>query len=173
MTAFRASYADWKVIKTRACVQVVLEVPIEQADAAYQVLGGMPLASKEVWCGVARLDPEKAESTPPRLAPVVAVAALPDGVDKDRRRFDTLPYAQQAALRCNDPIYRAFLREMCSQQAAYALHAKTPDSAAVALRDLCEVESRADIRPGTEAEKKWLELERWFAAWQTKERAMA
>ena len=36
--AFRASYSDWKLIKTRSVVQIVFEVPLEAADEAYQVL---------------------------------------------------------------------------------------------------------------------------------------
>jgi hypothetical protein len=68
MTAFRASYADWRVIKTRACIQVVFEVPIEQADQAYQVLGGMPMAANEIWCAVARLDERKVSANRPGQA---------------------------------------------------------------------------------------------------------
>lgn len=53
--AFRATYADWKLIKTRSVVQVVFEVPLEQADLAYQVIGGMPDPGAERWCAIARL----------------------------------------------------------------------------------------------------------------------
>jgi hypothetical protein len=40
--AFRGTYADWKLVKTRAVVQIVFEVPLEDSDAAYEILGGMP-----------------------------------------------------------------------------------------------------------------------------------
>jgi len=54
--AFQATYSDWRLIKGRKCVQVVFEVPVEQADQAYQVLGGMPDPSKSVWCAIARMN---------------------------------------------------------------------------------------------------------------------
>ena len=53
--AFSATYSDWKVIKTRQVVQIVLEVPLKAADHAYNVLGGMPTFEAEQWFAVARL----------------------------------------------------------------------------------------------------------------------
>jgi hypothetical protein len=54
-SAFRATFADLKVIKTRQCVQIILEVPTEQFDAAYEVLGGLPNPAAERWFAVAAL----------------------------------------------------------------------------------------------------------------------
>jgi len=53
--AFGAVYSDWKLIKTRKCVQVVFEIPVEAADHAYKVLGGMPHYEKSDWFGIARM----------------------------------------------------------------------------------------------------------------------
>lgn len=53
--AFSAYYSDWKVIKTRQVVQIVLEVPLKAADHAYQVLGGMPNFEAEDMVAVARI----------------------------------------------------------------------------------------------------------------------
>jgi len=53
--AFSASYSDWKVIKGRKVVQIVLEVPLEAAHHAYNVLGGMPKFGSEEWFAVARM----------------------------------------------------------------------------------------------------------------------
>jgi hypothetical protein len=169
MTAFSATYADWKLIKTRACVQVVFEIPVEQSDAAYQLLGGMPVAAREVWCGIARLtSPHQAASTVrDEATPRPVSHREPVGDDVKRRRFNDLHYATQAALRGDDPIYRAFLRETCGKAAGDA------DEAAEDIRDLCGVESRRDIRPETDAEKSWLELERLFTAWTLRERVGA
>lgn len=54
--AFSAYYSDWKVIKTRSVVQIVLEVPLKAADHAYQVLGGMPNFEAEKMVAVARME---------------------------------------------------------------------------------------------------------------------
>lgn len=179
--AFKATYAEWRVIKTRATVQIVFEMPVEKADEAYQALGGMPIAAREVWCAIARLEKEVMRSGASD-GPAVAVGKGTEGLtqpppstvlriktgEAERRDWNSLAYSQRAGIRCEEPIFRAFLREMCGKP-----DVRSADSAATAIREICEVESRGDIRKGTEAEKKWLEIESWFAAWQTKERAMA
>lgn len=55
--SFQATYADWKVIKTRKVIQIILEVPIEDEKRAYTALDGMPTSANEIWVGVARLHP--------------------------------------------------------------------------------------------------------------------
>lgn len=175
---FRAAYAEWKVIKTRAAVQLIFEIPIERADEAYQVLGGMPIAAHEVWCGIARLkggdatetrSAPDAERTPGRIdAPPRPVATpLPGGADKERRKFSTLPYPQQAALRCQDASFRAFLRE--TNRAA----ARNEAEAREYVIEYCNINSRAEIRPGTEAETYWLDIDKAYDYWLTEERATA
>jgi len=53
--AFTGTYSDWKVIKTRRVVQIIIEVPIEAAGHAYNVMGGMPRFDNEEWFVVARM----------------------------------------------------------------------------------------------------------------------
>jgi hypothetical protein len=53
--AFRATYSDFKYIKTRSCVQIIFEVPIEASNEAYEILGGVPKPGAEIWCAIARL----------------------------------------------------------------------------------------------------------------------
>lgn len=54
--AFSATYADLKLIKTRQMVQFVFEVPLEAAEHAMNVLGGMPSPMEEKWFAIARLE---------------------------------------------------------------------------------------------------------------------
>jgi len=104
-SAFKASYADWKLIKTRGVVQVVMEVPLADADAAYKVLGGMPDFGKEVWFGIAPIQlPAPAKEKPAQPQPKIPTA----GAKRDWR--DMQP-AQQAGIRCAEPIFVAFLKE--------------------------------------------------------------
>lgn len=173
INVFRACYADWKLIKTRSCIQIVLEIPIEKADEAYQVLGGMPLPGKEFWVAVARLNsdavtppiPQAQEA--PKLTGPRQVSAPHSAGAFGRRKFETLPYSAQAALRCNEPVYRAFLGE------GLELHSnpRSPeDAATVVRRYCCDVASRANILPDTAAGQKWLELEAKFEAWKLQDR---
>lgn len=59
--AFSATYSDWKVLKTRQVVQIVLEVPLKAAGHAYNVLGGMPNFEAEQWVAVAPLKKDDGE----------------------------------------------------------------------------------------------------------------
>jgi hypothetical protein len=50
MTEYRGitgTFHDFKLIKTRGYVQVIIEVPIEQGDRVLESLGGLPVTGKE------------------------------------------------------------------------------------------------------------------------------
>ena len=53
--AIAGTFADLRTVKTRGICQLVIELPIEQADHALEMLGGVPQPGKEKWVGVARL----------------------------------------------------------------------------------------------------------------------
>lgn len=55
LAAIEAAYSDFKLIKGRKVVQLIFEVPLEKANEAFHVLGGMPNPTSEVWVAVARL----------------------------------------------------------------------------------------------------------------------
>src|ERR1700677_246311 len=82
----QASFADWKLIKTRSCIQLIFEIPVEASYLAYSVLGGMPRPGSEVWCAIARLDMKKAsgplfeEKTKPEPKP--KAPRTPVAIDK-------------------------------------------------------------------------------------------
>lgn len=80
-------YADLKLIKTRSVAQVVIEVPIEQAQKAIDTLG-LPLPGQEIHVAIARLNTAEA---PPK---------------KSNHKL-----SQQAALRCDEPAFEKFLQE--------------------------------------------------------------
>jgi hypothetical protein len=95
--------------------------------------------------------------------------ARADGVEKEKpsKSWSGMPYSTQAALRCRDPIFRAFLREMCGAPA------NTPEQAEQFVKTRCGVSRKRDILPDTEAETYWLEIEQWFDVWKVKDRVMA
>lgn len=73
---------------------------------------------------------------------------------RERRRFTELPLAQQAALRCAEPLFQKFMR------------AETQDEAARALRSVCRVESRAELDAAPEAAAAWRRVDAEFQAWR-------
>lgn len=56
MAAIKATFSDFKLIKTRKVAQLVMEIPVEQADAALKALGGLPQFSTEQWVGIAPIN---------------------------------------------------------------------------------------------------------------------
>lgn len=184
-SAFTATFSDWKVIKTRGAVQLVFERPIEKADEAYQVLGGMPIAAQERWCAIARLelqylpapdrksgdsgsDQGKQAGTADdrcsrgRHDPHPTTQPLPSQVPRiaegeaERRSFNELKPSQQAGILCNE---RAFLKFMSEK---FPDHIRDCGSTAAAVRELCKVNSRADITPDN---AEWSSLVLAYRLW--------
>jgi hypothetical protein len=141
MTAFRACYADWKLIKTRSVIQVVMEIPLQDADAAYEVLGGMPAPSQERWFGIAAL---KGGSPPP----------------SSRRDWRDLSPQQQAGMRCEEAVFMSFLKENHPDNWREAL----ADSAEC-VRLICGVKSRSELATNHKARVIWKQLDDEYQAW--------
>jgi hypothetical protein len=146
--AIMASYADFKIIKTRQVCQMILEVPLERAESVVAAFG-LPQPAKETYVAVARLQTPAKEETPPTALPVA------------HRPFPDLPYPQQAALRCQDMSFRDWLREF------YEPGIRSADDAAKFVREHCGVTSRADIRPGTNAADSWERLNTRYTLWES------
>ena len=163
--AFSATYSDWKLIRTRAVVQIVLEVPIEDADHAYNVLGGMPNSAREIWVGVARFKPGTEVMPPEQSKPTEKPPASEDSTTPARARksWQEMKLAEQSAVLCHDPAFRRFLAEYCAYEGIAVLDL---DMAIEGVRGHCGVTSRKDIRPGTWAGDKWGELVGAYRTWQ-------
>lgn len=148
--AFKAAYSDFKLVKTRRVVQVILEVPLEAADEALLALGGMPKPDTETWVGVARLDAKPIREETTRIE-----------APKAKRRFNELPPAQQAAMRCNEAAFHRFLAEHCTEPC------ENPADAAFIVRKVCGVQTRADLLPESPEGRRWQSLEGAFRAWMS------
>lgn len=64
--AFTAEFADFKLIKGRKVVVICLEIPLEQADKALAVLGGIPNPAESRHVAVARLETQPAKVEKPK-----------------------------------------------------------------------------------------------------------
>lgn len=93
MSAIAGTFSDIKTIKSRSVVQLCIEVPIERADEALSILGGVPQPGRERWVGIAPIDPERATPHPtygkPSAASVAAAspsaAGNPAGAARERK----------------------------------------------------------------------------------------
>jgi hypothetical protein len=153
--AFRACYADWKLIKTRSVIQVIMEIPIHDADAAYRVLGGMPAPASERWFGIAALATGHAKPQP-------VVDKPPAGAKRDWR---DIPPAQQAGIRCDEPAFVAFLKEERADDWHEA------NDATKCVRLICGVSSRSELATNQAARVIWHQLDTQYGAWKALEHA--
>jgi hypothetical protein len=142
--AIKGTFSDFKLLRTRSVCQLIIEIPIEEADAALKALGGLPRSDSERWCAVALLDMRTPDDQ----------GASRDPVQKHHRAFCDLPMPQQAGIRSEDLDFQIFI-------------SKTPagresENAADAIRIFCGVGSRSEILPGTKAGERWIELLRSY-----------
>jgi hypothetical protein len=99
--------------------------------------------------------------------PAKETAATPQPVsDKPlagAKRMDwrELQPAAQAALRCNEATFWAFLREE-----QHYPDVENPETAAVAIRHICKVISRAELGTNHKARVLWHQLDSAFLAWK-------
>lgn len=162
--AFRGTYSDWRLVKTRAVVQVIFEVPLADADAAYEVLGGMPVHGNERWFGIAAIKSTAEESAAkPRqsTSPITPT----DGAARGKMDWRDVQPAAQAGIRCSEPTFAAFLREQHEDDWHEA-----PD-AAECVRLICGVNSRADLGTNHKARVIWTQLDSQYQAWKALEHA--
>ena len=137
--AIRATFSDFKTVKSRKILQLLFEIPIEEGSRALEALGGIPHPGTEVWCGIARLDTKK--------------------IEKPKRSFEELPLTQQIGIICNEPAFWRFLRSR-GEDVENAQHA------AEFVRNFCEVKSRQEIVPHSLALEHWNEVANDYEAWK-------
>ena len=143
IAAIKGCFSDFKIIKTRKLAQLIIEIPIEQADAALATLGGIPRSDSERWVALARLDLTASQQP------------LPHPREKrERLPFHELPMPVQAGIKSDDEGFALWMTENYPST--------TEKTCAGAIRDYCCVESRADIQPGTVAGDLWIELLRQY-----------
>ncbi len=136
MTAIRATFVKFLDVPSRKVVQIVLEIPTEEADHALGVLGGWPRPDVSRWVAVAPLT-EKA-ATRPVQEPAEAKP------DKPRRRMSELSRAQQAGIMCNDERFQDWLVRRFELSVNNKVMT-TAEAAAQFVRAYCKVKSRTQL----------------------------
>lgn len=136
------NYSDFKLVKTRAVCQIVVEIPIEQAELAVKMFG-IPRSGTEIWVAVALMD------VPPK--PAIEPAA--------RKPFHELKLSAQAALKCDDADFWEWLAGDSAPEV------NSPDEAAIAVRAACQVASRSEFDSNPEAAARWQDLLRRYVDW--------
>ena len=128
--AIQASYSDFKLIKSRSQAQIVLEIPIENAEAFLKAFGvPQPGHEKPVAIALLNLPTDKPEQ--------------PKAVPAGGKRWHEMSRAQQAGVLCSDPGFQKWAG------------VSTTAEAAEYVREHCDVVSRADLDRIEWAGSRW------------------
>jgi hypothetical protein len=134
----QGTYADFKLVKTRSVVQMVIEVPIEQASTVVDLFG-IPNAGMEQW---------------------VAVAAL--NVKVIEKNEDATRAIQMAGMLCNAPSFGVWLRD---HRGFDGLDQMDKEAVAKALRELLGVTSRTEMKTSPEVLEAFNRLKGDYDEW--------
>jgi hypothetical protein len=152
----RGTFSDFKLIRGRKVAQLVIEVPLEQADAALQALGGIPNPADERWVAVARLNQQAKQASQ---------AEESDEAGR-RRRFHEMNPAAQIAMSCSSPSFREYLRD---HKCGFLPDDK--DACDKWLKGYLGIQSKTEVVPGSEAFALWNDLRGSYEVWLKYERA--
>jgi hypothetical protein len=165
--AFTGTFSDIRSVKTRSLCQIIIEVPIEQA-ASIIAMFGYPTPGEEIHVAVARLKGGDANTNRPDTtmadngsdkSPPPSDAASGGG---ESRKWDDLPYSQQAGIRCAETHFQNFINERFYRGES----ALTPTGVVNVVRRQCGVASRSQLIRGTPAGDRWHYLDTEFLNWK-------
>lgn len=142
--AIQGTFADLKSVKTRSVVQMVVEIPIEQAERVVSMFG-FPQPGAEIAVAVARLDPEN-------------VKAPPAPPDKPKKRFEDYSLAEQAGMRCDDSRFRDFLEHRYGEEIPVG-------EVTSFVRLICGVKSRVELNEDVGAAEVWKSINAEYEQW--------
>ena len=130
--------ADFKIVKTRSVAQFVVEIPLEQADAAIQMFG-LPKASVEQWVAIAALREQ-------------AVAKNQEGAEA----------IKLAGMLCNNPEFGVFLRD---EMRMPEVNPTDNESVAQGLRATLGIKSRTEFHADDDARLAFNRLKGEYDKW--------
>lgn len=159
----RGDFTNFKLVQGRKVAQLVVEIPIEEAQAALTKLG-MPIPGESRWVAVALLneggDSSSQSERQTRNLEVVGATPAPSPT-KDHRKFSDLPLSQQAGIRADERDFQDYL----SSKPEFFDYAHLDPAEKV--RRICGVTSRSKLIRNTDGGDKWEQLEIGYQAYLT------
>jgi len=136
LAVIRATYSEWKMVKTRKVLVLSFEVPLEHQEAVQAALG-TPMPDQETWVAIARL-------AEPKLLPAPA--------DKDT---PTKParLSQIAGIISHEGGFARFCGE------------NGHDDPVQAIYSVCGISSRRELDTNTEAAARFRNMKADYEAW--------
>lgn len=151
--ALRATFSDWRTVKSRKTLQLVFEIPLEQQADALAILGA-PMPDRETWVAIAMLKPD--------AAPVPPVNPTKSRAARDRYlAADEMEQAvARSAMLAKDLKFQYWLVESGRERQGPV----GEEEAARYIRWYCDVESRRFIASDEKAYERFLEIETSYKA---------
>ena len=137
----QGTYADFRVVKTRKVLQMIIEIPIEKSEDFTRKFG-LPDPSKEKWVAVAYLNDVKPMENDSDASKIVKIAGI----------------------LCKSPKFGEFLNEKFNAQ----LDINDPESIANMIRTVCAVTSRSEFATNPVAQKSFVDLHTEYRKWLEK-----
>lgn len=142
--AILATFSDWRTVKSRKQLQIILEAPMEKQGEILTILGA-PDPSNPKWVAIALLDKKLMEGQAPK-----------GGVTTQ----DYSKLIQRAGILCTEPAFWRFM-----QTQGYP-GCKDEHACADAMRMTLDVGSRRDLATNADARFKFQLLTERYQAWR-------
>lgn len=156
MSAISATFADYRTVKGRKILQIIMEVPLEHQARVFEVLG-YPMPDNPPWVGIARLAGEPGtEPKPP--APKNEARS-----ERAKEEFRLKPPAEQAVVRaarlCTEMRFQTWLERYCAARGITTTDQPSTETTAELLRRSIGVNSRREIAEDPAACRRFLSVE--------------
>lgn len=114
----QGTYSDFKMIKTRSVCQVIIELPLEQAESFISMFG-IPQPSQEKWVALAMLN------------------------ERNIQKNSDVSFAiQKCGILCKEKIFGVFLKE---SKKLSEINTNDPESITQGLKSILGVKSRTEF----------------------------
>lgn len=152
---FDGSYADYKHIKTRKVLQIIVEIPAERAKAFFDMFG-VPTGADEIPVAIAKMNMNLADaSTREDEGEAFPAGQVNTSAAKSKRE---MTLAERIGMICQNTNFCQFV---VAELQGCDLWDEVPNF----VRSYCGVKSRSDILYDTPEAEKWKTLYTEFEEW--------
>lgn len=133
------SFSDFRTVKGRKVAQLILEIPIEAADHALSVLGGVPRPDADRWCALVRLDKAAASG---------AAASRSERSDAPKEKSEGEKAVARAGILCREPEFQEWLASKTPFSVVTninSLYGDPANRAAAMLRHMLDIDTRKEL----------------------------
>lgn len=161
--AIMGDFASYRPVLGRKVLQVVIEVAIERQAEVFAALG-YPTGGGSIPVAVTRLNAGSANGRPSDFGSENAGSTPAPATKPERHRWSELSPTEQSGILCREADFIEFAASAAPEVWSGCPHAPVHKAAAV-VRHFCGVNSRADIEPGSEAARRWNQLQIRYGSW--------